>query len=73
MFERYDHVFEDEIFRICVMVVFSKLDKLNERPRDLWIGYYSSTIDIVCNEILTHSKKRMMIVGRSFPEEKHSL
>ena len=55
------------------MVIFKKLDELVERPRDLWIGYYPSTIDLVFNEILNHSKKRMMIIGRSFHEEENSL
>ena len=55
------------------MVVLSKLDELVEWPRDLWIGYYPSSMDLMCNEILTHSKKSMMIVGIIFPEEEHSL
>ena len=55
------------------MTIFPKLDELVERPRDLWIGYYHSITYLMCNEILTHSKKRIMIVGRSFPEEDHSL
>ena len=55
------------------MVVFPKLDELVERPRDLWIVYYPSTIDLVCSEILTHLKKRMMITGRGFPKEENSL
>ena len=73
LFFRYDRVFEYEILKIRVMGIFQKLDELVERPRDLWIEYYPSTIDIVCNEILTHSKKRMTIVGRIFHEEDHSL
>ena len=67
LFERYDQVFEDEILEIHVMVCFPKLDELVEWPRDLWIGYYPCTIYFMCNEILTHSKKWMLIIGRIFP------
>ena len=69
LFERYDHVFEDEIFRIRVMVVFPKLDELVEQPKGFWFGYYPYSMDPVYNERLidlrTHLKKRM-IVGRIF-------
>ena len=68
LFEIYDQVFEDEIFKIRVMAIFPKLNELVERPRDLWIGYYPSTIDRVCNKILNHSKKRMIIIGIIFPK-----
>ena len=53
-FERYDHVFEYEIFIINVMDVFPKFNEFVKRTGDLWIGYYPYTIDIMCNEIITH-------------------
>ena len=66
LFERYDQFLEDEIFRIHVMHVFLKLDELVERTRDLWIGYYPYSMDLMCNEILiefrTHLNKRMMMM-----------
>ena len=52
MLQRSNNLFEDEIFRIHAMVIFPKLDELVELPRYLWIGYYPSSMDLVCNDIL---------------------
>ena len=73
LFGSYNHNFADEILISSCYRRFPKVEELMGQPQDLWFGYYHYSMDLVCNEILTHSNKMMMIVGRIFPEEENLL